>query len=131
MSLCILEGGQSTEGATQVHFSSQITRLSGGKESLSAWKNSYKTPTLWCTLASLAGNLLAIGGQDENKNCSNAIFMYDPKFDIWVKAGSMRHKRSACFVAIPGGDGSNMMVVVGGFIRKNEVTNAAEVITST
>ena len=86
---------------------------------------------MWCTLASLSGNLLAVGGQDENKNCSSTIFMYDAKLDIWVKAGSMRHKRSACFVAVPGGANSSMMVVVGGFIRKNEVTNAAEVITST
>ena len=57
--------------------------------------------------------------------------MYDTVQDIWVKAGSMRHKRSACLVAVPtsSSSGSGMMVVVGGFIRKNEATNAAEIIT--
>lgn len=74
--------------------------------------------------------MLAIGGQDEHKNCSNAIFMYDTKLDIWTKAGSMRHKRSACLVAVPDGANGSVMVVVGGFIRTNEVTNAAEVIVS-
>ena len=43
----------------------------------------------------------------------------------------MRHKRSACLVAVPCGADSAMMVVVGGFIRKNEATNAAEVISCT
>lgn len=131
--LCaLLEGGQSSEGAAQVHFSSELVRSSHSStsETLSAWKERYKTPTLWCTLTSLSGHLLAIGGQDEHKNCSNAMFMYDTKFDIWIKAGSMRHKRSACLAAVPSGASSSVMVVVGGFIRPNEVTNAAEVIVS-
>ena len=124
-------GGQGVEGPTQVHFTSTISRSSGmsNKEKLSPWKKSYKTPTLWCTLTSLGGHLFAVGGQDDHKNCSSAIFMYDPTYDVWVKAGSMRCKRSACLVAVPCGADGGVMLVAGGFVRKNEMTNAAEIIT--
>lgn len=56
--------------------------------------------------------------------------MYDANFDTWKKVGTMHHKRSACLVAVPGGASGSVMVVVGGFTRKNEITNAAEVIVA-
>ena len=127
-------GGQNATGPTNAHFLSNITCTPGifSKEELSPWKKSYKTPTLWCTLAAVSGRLLALGGQDDHKTCSNSIFMYDLRSDVWVKVGNMRHKRSACLAAVPNGEGyGGMMVVVGGFVRKNEATNAAEVITCT
>jgi hypothetical protein len=130
---CIhIAGGQNAAGPTNAHFTSNVTCAPGiyGREELSPWKKAYKTPTLWCTLAAVDGRLLAMGGQDDHKTCSSGIFMFDYCSDVWVKVGNMRHKRSACLVAVPNGEGyGGMMVVAGGFVRKNEATNAAEVIT--
>ena len=118
------------EGETATSFRSQLTVLSHGSTTHSTWKPIRSTPTLWCTLASLGGHLLAVGGQNEQKNCSNSVYEYDANFDVWTKAGSMQQRRSACLVAVPGGSAGKTMVVVGGFVKTNEVTNATEIIMS-
>ena len=127
-----IAGGQTDEGPTQATFCSQLQNLSSSIRgshalNLSPWQQIVNTPSLWCTLVSQGGHLLALGGQDSYKSCSQTIYTYVPGYNLWATAGNMRHKRSATLAAVLS-DGT--LVAVGGFTKRNEVTNAAEVIIS-
>ena len=81
----------------------------------SVWKTLPDTPLKESTAASLSGNLLAVGGlEDESTNTSSsAVHVFFPHFNSWVRivTGDLPQPRAGCTAVQLS---SNTMIVIGG-----------------
>ena len=68
----------------------------------SAWKTLPNTPTYGPTAATLAGNLLAIGGNKTAKGETNRkeVHMYSPSTNSWIYVGDLPAPRSCTAVTV-------------------------------
>ena len=76
------------------------------------WKEVRSLPVTGATLATLAGHLLAIGGDDDKYSRTAGIHRYDPHTDSWHVISLMNNKRCLCLAAVLPGD---QLTVVGGW----------------
>ncbi len=82
------------------------------------------TPTLWQTIEdtslecsaplSIGSSLLAVGGEDNGRNPSSSIHLYQPDTSRWVKVGDLPTARYCCTCSVlPSGE----VIVAGGQIE--------------
>ena len=60
----------------------------------------------------LNGRVLAVGGED-SIGYKAAVYMYNPKSDLWLLVGHMSTARSQCLIVAP----HNRIIAVGGFTQ--------------
>ena len=130
-----ISGGRTDDGPTQATFRSQLrsrdpfhSLRDTDPPSPSLWQWLPDAPAFWCTLATLDGHLLALGGQDRNKTCSGNIVAYVPNSNVWATIGRLKQAHSASLTAVFLGE---TLLVVGGHSKKHQPTKTVEVITWT
>ena len=97
------------------------TTHSGSSDTQSAWKTLPNTPTYDPTAAVLAGNLLAIGGDQTPRRgaATKEIYMYSPSTNSWVYISDLPAPRSDSIVAVL----SPMEVLVIGGWKDGDIVN--------
>ena len=82
------------------------------QEMSKVWKEISSLPVTQSTLASLGGDLLAIGGRDDSDKPTSNVYRYDSHTGSWIVAGQMKNSQTSCLVvALPEGH----LTVVGEF----------------
>ena len=78
------------------------TTHSGSSDTQSAWKILPNTPTYWPAPAVLAGNLLAIGGDETSEGGADMkeVYMYSPSTNSWIYISDLPAPRSGTAVAV-------------------------------
>jgi hypothetical protein len=96
------------------------TSNSGNSDTQSAWKTLPNTPTYEPAAAVLAGNLLAIGGDETSKGGADmkAVYMYSPSTNSWIYISDLPAPRSSTAVAVLS---SIEVLVIGGFDGRDTV----------
>ena len=90
------------------------TTHSGSSDTQSAWKTLPNTPTYDPAAAVLAGNILAIGGDETPGGGADmkAVYMYSPSTNSWIYISDLPAPRSAIAAAVLS---STEVLVIGGF----------------
>ena len=80
---------------------------------ISVWKTLPDTPLVGSAAATLSGNLLAVGGKDDNTPASPAVYIFFPLTNSWtrVTTGDLPEPRYDCTTVHLS---SNQLLVVGG-----------------
>ena len=99
---CIREGEESKSVLTCSLADLNPHRSLGRQHALSIanaslWQLVKNAPVTQTTLATLSGNVLAVGGCDMSRNSVNAVYMYDELSDAWKFVGEMKMRRRLCF----------------------------------
>ena len=129
---CYILGGYSGSQLNQALYASvddllgnavpaNQTTHSGSSDTQSAWKTLPNTPTYQPTAASLAGNLLAIGGDKTPRSgaAMKEICMYSASTNSWIYVSDLPAPRSESIVAIL----SPMEVLVIGGWKDRDIMN--------
>jgi N-acetylneuraminic acid mutarotase len=82
--------------------------------SSSIWHRVADAPAYYSTCAAVNGELLVVGGSDEDRNASSAIHMYNRTTTSWDLICSMPTSRIWNLVAVLP---TNEMMVVGGHLN--------------
>ena len=124
--LLYLLGGFDENDPTLSVLTSSITDLLHQQQETAnqptVWRRAADAPYYYSTAVSVRGQLLAIGGHDENRKKTSAIVAYDPTSYSWQDMGHMATPRSHTLVAmLP----SNQLIAAGGFggLAKVEMGN--------
>ena len=90
------------------------TTHSGSSDTQSAWKSLPNTPIRRPTAAVLAGNLLAIGGEETSEGGAyiKEIYVYSPSTNSWIYISDLPVPRSTAAVAVLS---STEILVIGGW----------------
>ena len=100
---------------------SKIRRTLVLSQSQNVWKEISSLPVKGSTLASLNGQLLAIGGEDYSESPTTNVYRYDSHTNSWNVISQMQNKRSLCLaVTLP----EALLLVVGGYNFKNNFKNS-------
>ena len=109
-------GGMDDKGRTKSVLTCSLTELlqsSSSSSSSSIWHRVADAPAYWSTCAAINGELLAVGGCDEDNKPTAAIHKYNPITNSWDLISNMSTARYRCLVAVLP---TNEMMVVGGSI---------------
>jgi N-acetylneuraminic acid mutarotase len=93
---------------------------SSPSSSSSIWHRVADAPAYFSTCAAVNGELLAVGGCDEDVKPSSTIHKYNPTTNSWDLISNMPTARYDCLVAVLP---TNEMMVVGGRIKPFELGN--------
>ena len=124
--LLYLLGGDDQNGRTLSVLTSSITDLLHQQQETAnqtaVWRQAYDALYYCSTAVSVGGQLLAIGGQDEQREDTSAIVAYDPTSDSWQDMGHMATPRWHPLVAVLP---SNQLIAAGGYggFTKVEIGN--------
>ena len=90
------------------------TTHSGSSDTLSAWKMLANTPTYRPAAAVLAGNLLAIGGDETSEGGADKkeVYMFSPSTNSWIYISDLPEPRSTTAVSVLS---STEILVIGGW----------------
>ena len=90
------------------------TTHSGSSDTESAWKTLPNTPTYRPAAAVLAGNLIAIGGEETSEGgaAKKEIYMYSPSTKSWIYISDLPALQSRTAVAVLS---STEVLVIGGY----------------
>ena len=90
------------------------TTHSGSSDTLSAWKTLANTSTYRPAAAVLAGNLLAIGGEETSRGGADKkeVYMFSPSTNSWIYISDLPEPRSHTAVAVLS---SKEILVIGGW----------------
>ena len=90
------------------------TTHSGSSDTQSVWKALPNTPTYRPAAAVLAGNLLAIGGEETSKGgaAKKEVYMYSPSTNSWIYIGDLPAPRSSTAAAVLS---STEVLLIGGY----------------
>ena len=96
------------------------TTHSGSSDTQSAWKMLPNTPTYRPAAAVLAGNLLAIGGNETSEGGApkKEVYMYSPSTNSWIYISDLPAPRSSTAVAVLS---STEVLVIGGWGERERV----------
>ena len=113
--LYLLGGRDQNDSRTLSVFTSSITELLHQQQETAnqptAWRRTADAPYYESTAVSVGGQLLAIGGRDEQRKNTSAIVGYDPTSDSWQDMGHMATPRNRTLVAVLP---SNQLIAAGG-----------------
>ena len=123
---CYALGGYNGSGLNQALYASVDDLLgnavpanqnthSGRSDTQSAWKTLPNTPTYWPAAAVLAGNLLAIGGNETSYGGATMkeVYMYSPSTNSWIYVNDLPAPRS--HTAIAALSSIEILVIAGGY----------------
>ena len=120
--LLYLLGGADQNGRTLSVLTSSITDLLHQQQETAnqpaVWRPAADTPYYDSTAVSVGGQLLAIGGQDEDRKVTPAIVAYNPNSNSWQNMGHVTTPRLLPLVALLP---SNKLIVAGGIGGEKKV----------
>ena len=121
-------GGNVWGGPTKSVLTCSLTKLlqSCGKASSgSVWSSIADVPVYHSTCATISGELVAVGGLDEEGKATAAVHRYNPTSDTWHLISNMPTARKLCLVAVLL---TNEVIIVGGntSIPFRELTDQVE-----
>ena len=96
------------------------------KRDTGVWKTVAAPPVTDTSCVSIHGRLLAIGGEDLDKEPTTAIHMYNPTTDSWEIISHMATTRYNCIAAVLP---NNQLMVVGGYPFRAIQTDTVELAT--
>ena len=106
-------GGFDDKDKTKSVLTCSLTELLQSSSSSSVWHRVAESPAYRSTCAAVNGQLLAVGGCDEDYKETAAIHKYKPTTNSWDHISNMPTARYHCLVAVLS---TNEMMVVGGWI---------------
>ena len=89
------------------------------------WKEIGSLPVVRSTLISFGGQILAVGGRDDNDKLTSNVFRYNVHTDSWNVTSQMMTKRSFCLVV---NFAQDHILVVGGYTATLSKTNNVEIL---
>jgi serine/threonine protein kinase len=104
-------GGEDNEDKTKSVLTCSLTELLQSSSSSFIWHRVADAPAYSSTCAAVIGELLAIGGCDQDYEPSSAIHKYNPTTNSWDLISHMPTVRDNCLVTVLP---TNEMMVVGG-----------------
>ena len=113
---------------TLIQKATSSTHESGSP--MSIWKTLPDTPLKRSAAASLSGNLLAVGGKDDENPASSALYIFLSLTNSWVRAttgGLPKPRRSCTAVQLS----SNQVMLVGGKDDQKKYTNTVFIVAIT
>ena len=124
-------GGSHHSGTTKSVLTCSLAELlyscqkvSSAAEQPTVWRNVANLPVYHSTCATIHGQLLAVGGCDEDSKSSSAIRKYNPTSDSWEIISHMAITRYKSLVAVLPKGG---LIVVGGLTAPFEYISAVEI----
>ena len=118
-------GGNDDNVKTKSVLTCSLTELlQSSSSSSSVWRRVADVPAYWSTCAAVNGQLLAVGGCDEDVKATAAIHKYNPTTNSWVHISNMPTARFRCLVAVLL---TNEMMVAGGRISISRNTDKVEI----
>ena len=121
-------GGWDDKDKTKSVLTCSLTELLQSSQSTSSiWHRVADAPAYHSTCAAVNGELLAVGGCDEDWKPSSAIHKYNPTTNSWGLIGNMPTARHRSLVTVLP---TNEMMVVGGNIRATRVCSGIDKIES-
>ena len=91
------------------------------RSSDSVWSRIADVPVYYSTCAAINGELVAVGGQDEERKTTAAVCRYNTTSDSWDRICNMPAARYNCLVAVLP---TNEMIVVGGDTAQSNIISA-------
>ena len=91
----------------------------------SVWTFVSDAPVYHSTCAAVDGELIAVGGEDENGKTTTAIHEYNPTTDMWNFVMDMPTARKLCLVIVLP---PNEVIVVGGDVGAMMYTDKVEIV---
>ena len=125
--LYMLGGVWDNQGMTKSVLTCSLTELlQSSSSSSSVWQRVADVPAFRSTCAAVNGQLLAVGGLDEDCKATAAIHKYNPTTNSWDHISNIPTARFHCLVVVLP---TNEMMAVGGHISfdKNTSTTKAEI----
>ena len=117
--------GGNNKGMTKSVLTCSLTELlRSSSSSSSVWHRVADALAYGSTCAAVNGQLLAVGGSDEDNEATNAIHKYNPTTNSWDQISYMPTARYGCLVAVLP---TNEMMAVGGGISLGTTTAIVEV----
>ena len=116
-------GGVDDKGKTKSVLTCSLTELLQSSSS-SVWHTVADVPAYFSTCAAVNGQLLAVGGCDENFKATAAIYKYNPTTNSWDHISDMPTARYRCLVAVLP---TNETMAVGGWIPRARYTDKVEI----
>ena len=117
-------GGLDDKGMTKSVLTCSLTELlQSSSSSSSVWRRVADAPAYYSTCAGVNGELLAVGGCDENSKATSAVHKYNPTTNSWNLINNMPTARYYNLVAVLP---INEMMVVGGRISLGVATDSVE-----
>jgi N-acetylneuraminic acid mutarotase len=107
-------GGWDVEHRTKSVLTCSLTELLQSSSSSSIWHRVADVPAYHSTCATVNGELLVVGGCDENRKLSSAIHKYNPTTNSWDLISNTSAARYDRLVAVLS---TNEMMVIGGNTR--------------
>ena len=89
----------------------------------SIWRQVADLPVTYSTCESFNGRLLAIGGKDDSKKATTAVYEYSSTSNSWEVISHMTTARYSCFSAVLP---NNQLMVVGGETAPHAPTDTVE-----
>ena len=122
--LLYLLGGWNDKDKTKSVLTCSLTELlQSSSSSSSVWHRVADAPAYYSTCAAVNGELLAVGGCDENSKATSAVHKYNPTTNSWDLINNMPTARDYSLIAVLP---TNEMMVVGGRISFGVATNSVE-----
>ena len=120
--------GGNDDGRTKSVLTCSLTSLlqsRGDTSPHSVWNSISNAPVYRSTCVAVDGELLAVGGEDEQYNATSAVYKYEPTSDSWNLVSNMPTKRDHCLVVVLP---NNEMMVVGGYTSGLFDTDKVEIV---
>ena len=116
-------GGYDDKTKTKSVLTCSLTELlqSSSSSSSSVWHRVADAPAYFSTCAAVNGQLLAVGGCDEGRKATAAIYKYNQRTNTWDHISDMPTARYFCLVAVL--PTNEMMVVCGRSIDGRDTDN--------
>ena len=114
-------GGVDDEGRTKSVLTCSLTELLQSSSSSPVWYRVADSPTYFSTCVAVSGELLAVGGYDENGEATTAVHKYTRTTNSWHLISNMATARWRCLVAVL--PTSELMVVGGKMDEDSDVGN--------
>ena len=119
-------GGVDDKGKTKSALTCSLTELlQSSSSSSSVWRRVADAPAYYSTCAAVSGELLAVGGCDENSKATSAVHKYNPTTNSWDLINYMPTARYRSLVAVLP---TNEMMVLGGrftFVTRTDIVEFA------
>ena len=120
-------GGVDNDGHTKLVLTCLLTSLLQSRSDTSprsVWNSISDAPVYYSTCVAVDGELLAVGGEDEQLKAISAVYKYKPTSDSWHIISNMPTARRNPLVAVLP---TNELMVVGGITRGLSSTNEVEI----
>ena len=107
--------GEDNKGKTKSVLTCSLTELlQSTSSSSSVWHRVADAPAYCFTCTAVNGQLLAVGGCDDDYKATAAVHKYNPTTNSWDHISNMPTARYCCLVAVLP---TNEMMAVGGYIE--------------